>query len=42
MKSVNTIRELMDDAIVRGVHVDQEVTDMANKEMDRLISEVFY
>lgn len=40
MKSVNTLRDLLEDANVRGIKVDQSVIDMANAEINRLVSEV--
>ena len=40
MKSVISIREMLEDAIKRNVKIDQHVTNVANSEMNRLISEV--
>ena len=40
MKSVNSIREMLEDAVNRKVQVDEKVTEIAKDEISRLQSEV--
>lgn len=40
MKSVNSIREMLEDAVNRKVQVDEKITEIAKDEISRLQSEV--